>query len=259
MSFGPSRTVNPLDILVPFDFMMINLEQRTGVDALRFNYTLGDMSELDTGVVIDKELIDSSQFKFLTFSNSFEEWNYKLYLMSLYEHLIKGLSLEGAISNWGVWLEYGQFRLENAKTFERYSIGTQYYFLNDLNFFVEYHFNGAETSIEKKYDKNYMKDFQQQLAIFLKGKQYLNFGISYPIASIHAIGLTWFNNLNDSSSLLSPSFEYNFSQDWYLSIGSFVGFDNKKKSKLNSKSNSKLQSEFGVYPRAFFATLKKFF
>ena len=249
ISFGPARTVNPLDVLVPFDFLMINLEQKTGVDAIRLTVPTAEMSEFEVGMVFDKDLHSQQQFKFITFANSFNNLDFRLYLMSLYQHLIQGLDFQGSIFNWGIWLEYGHFNLWEGKQFERYSFGAQYFFKNDINFFWEYHFNGAGHALSENYQSNFSQSFQRELAIFLTSKNYLNTGISYPITPIKILNLTIFNNLNDGSQLISPSLEHNMALDWYFSLGAFIG----------TNGSSKKNSEFGQYPRAIFASIKNFF
>jgi hypothetical protein len=254
VSFGSARTINPLDVLVPFDFLMINLEQRTGVDAIRLVLPTGDMSEFEVGLVLDQNLKDSEQFRFISYGDVFKDWDYKLYLMSLYQHLIKGVDLQGSIANWGVWLEYGNFKLFEsqglkAQEFERYSLGAQYLFSNELSFFGEFHYNGAGESVSNFYQQNLSKTFQKQLAIFLSAKHYFNLGFNYRLNPLHILNLTIINNLNDGSRLISPSLEYNMAQDWYFSLGGFISIS----------ASSVSTSEFAQYPSAIYMSIKKFF
>lgn len=245
IGLGTARMVNPLDILVPFDFVMINLEERLGVDAIRVTLPVGELSEIDGAVVFNEE---NSTLNFLTFSDNLFEIDYKLYLMNAYHHQIWGFDLQSSIWEIGTWLEFGNFKLQSGKKFNRLSFGGHYFFKNDFNLLIEYHFNGAGTDDANQYVINYAKSFQKELGIFLLGRNYANLSTGYQFSPLQQVGLNIFCNLNDDSLLLSPSYEYNLDQNWYFSISSFLGLKSKIKN-----------AEFANYPKILTTNLKYFF
>jgi hypothetical protein len=55
ISLGSARIVNPTDVFLPFNVRARNTEYRTGIDAIRFQKPLGELSELDLGVIIGED------------------------------------------------------------------------------------------------------------------------------------------------------------------------------------------------------------
>ncbi len=233
IAFGVSRFINPLDILVPFNFTVINFESRFGVDGARFKYAFSDMGLLDFGVVYDKELSSADQYHFLSVRETYEQTDVLLIYQSLKQHKVYGIELQTDIFNWGVWLDYAYFDIKQLDDFVRYSLGAQYFFENEINFFAEYHFNGANAA-------------GSDLGVFVIGEEYINLGCSYPITPIHNIGLSSLNNIEDGSQFLNTNYQYNFSQDWYAELGLYFG-------------QGQVKSEFENYPQIVFFGLKNFF
>lgn len=238
VAFGSARTVNPLDILVPFNLVMINLEQKTGVDAIRLTHATGALGELEIGEVFSKDTTQDDQFKFITYADSISSWDYKLHLFSMEETLVKGLDLQGPIGNIGTWLEYGSFELKNLASRERYSLGGQYLFSSELNIFIEYHYNG--------FFGNGSISLRDKFGVFLRDRHYVNLGGNYAITPLFGVNFIVYNNIDDGSHLLAPSFEYNYSPEWYWELGGFLGVGEES-------------SEFQSYHRALYTTLKTYF
>lgn len=245
IGLGTARFINPLDILVPFDLVMINLEERLGVDAIRLTMNLGDLSDVEVISVFNE---DKKNLNLLTFSNNFNEIDYKLYLINKKKFNIYGLDVQGSLWDLGLWLELGYFQIDNEIEFSRYSLGANYFFKNELNLILEYHYNGAGTKYASNYQINFAQSFQKELGIFLKGIDYLNLLISYPISPLKNLGLNMFSNLNDESILLIPSFDYNIYENWYLNLSAFIGI-----------SSSNELAEFFNYPKIYTSSLKYFF
>ena len=86
--------------------------------------------------------------------------------------------------------------------------------------------------------------------MYLFGQDYLNWGGSYMLTPLKTFSLNIMNNLNDGSKLVSPSFDYNFANDWFMQIGGFWGFGDKA---IDGTT------EFAQYPRSLFVTVKNFF
>lgn len=233
IAFGSARTINPLDTLVPFNFLVINFEQRIGVDGVRAKIPYSDMGLVDFGVVVDRNLSFREDFKFFSLRDTLGPLDAKIMYQSLHRHNIFGLDLQSSIYGWGTWLEFGYFDMKNRNNFVRASMGGQYHFSNDLDFFMEYHFNGANS-------------LNSDVAIFVRDKNYFNLGFSYPFTPLDTFSITFYNNLQIFSNLALLSYEKNISENWYVVGGLYEGL---------GTSNS----EFGQYPQILTLNLKSFF
>jgi hypothetical protein len=252
VTFGSARTVNPLDVLVPFDLVMINMEQRNGVDAFRGRYSFSEMGVMELGTVLEDKTQGIDQFRFISIGDSFinESVDIKLLYATLKQNLIRGVDIQASVFGWGTWLEYGFFTTRENIEFKRYSFGGQYHFQNDVDFYFEYHFNEAGTTKSDEYTLTRNKSYNKELAIYLFGKEYINIGGSYLLTPLRSVGLSLMNNISDGSILIAPSYDYNFKEDWFFQVGGFFGYG---ESGLNGTS------EFGKYPKSLFITLKNFF
>lgn len=255
ISFGSARTVNPTDILVPFDFLVVDMEQRNGVDALRLKYSLSELSEIDGGVVLGNDLKDENSAAFLTYKLNYKETDYEFLAIRFKEHFLYALDLQGQVFGIGIWLEgaYVNLKQKDDKDYLRVSFGGQYHFSNDMTLFGEYHFNGAGTRKESDYLKVASSTPFSEAGVFLLGRNYLNFGGGYPVNPLIGLSLSLMNNLDDQSSLFVPRVEWNFVEDYFLHMGGFYGIGKRSPSSLDVKS------EFGSYPKSVFLILKHFY
>ena len=55
MTFGSARIINPTDVFLPFAVGTLNTEYRTGIDGIRFQRPLGQLGELDLGLVLGQD------------------------------------------------------------------------------------------------------------------------------------------------------------------------------------------------------------
>lgn len=250
ISFGSARIINPLDVLVPFNFTMVNMEQRLGVDAARLKYSYSDMGMIDFGGAIDKELESSDEYRFLSFRDTFNNLDTRVIVQSIYDYSVVGFDLETSILSWGVWIEaaqiskkensveidgveYNDTLADNQMDFERITIGGQYHFSNDFDLFLEYHYNGLALA-------------NSELGIFVTDKNYFNFGGAYPITPLQTFSSTFLHNLEDHSALMMNNYQYNISQDWYVDGGLYLGIGDE-------------DSEFRQYAQTFYMSLKNYF
>jgi hypothetical protein len=233
IAFGSARTINPLDILVPLDFITVNFEQRTGVDGLRAKIPFSEMGLIDFGVVLDQNITSENEYKFISIVETIKSYDIRLIYQNIFEYGIYGLDIQTSLWDWGIWLECAYYDLEQSDHFLRATVGGQYLFRGDISFFMEYHYN--------QFDEQ-----NTQLAIGVKDKHYYNFGGSYPITPIDIFSITLYNNLQKFSHLVLLNYERNIRQDWYIETSFYNGI---------GKDNS----EFGPYPQVISLGLKNYF
>jgi len=230
VGFGSARTINPLDILVPFDFLMINIEQKLGVDAIRTKIPFKQTGMVEFGISASEDVPFEDEYRFISFLQNDIRFLYQ----ELNQHKVWGLDIQKSLLGWGTWLELGHFDIHEGENFLRYSVGGQYQFPNELSFFVEYHQNGSRV-------------LHRDLGIFVTNRDYLNWGLDYQVTPLNKVALSSFNSLNDPSSLLNLNYELNFEENWYFDCSLYYGVGNKN------------ASEFGSYPEIVSFNLKNFF
>ncbi len=213
--FGVGKIYNPIDIFNPIDSTSIEANERKGVESIRYEYAINDLSNFDITYAKDKSafrvkgFLDVADIALVVLEDKKEKEN------------IFGYELEGEFLDSGIELrsEGGYFRDMTADTNSyKYIIGAEYGFENSLTTLAEY-----------KYESN------------TKSK---HFGInnSYQLNMLTKINLLIIKNLEDKSHIFEPSLEYSFDDEMTLSVGMF-------------DYNSDKQSEFGTYDDYCFVKL----
>ena len=71
IAFGNSRFVSPSDVFLPFDVRTLDQEYRRGVDAVRYQASIGDLSEIDVGFVMGASAQSQTSAAFLQARTNF--------------------------------------------------------------------------------------------------------------------------------------------------------------------------------------------
>jgi hypothetical protein len=244
INFGSARMINPTNVLVPFDLVMINMEQINGIDGIRGRVSLGELSEIDLG------LISGEKAGFISYKNSFSNWDTSFLFLLFNKNTLYGLDLQGSIGGVGTWFETAWVDLlkNEDSDYLTISVGGEYLFENEINVFTEYHHNGAGTNDISNYNQTKLKTPFLDGSVYLLGKNYISFGGSYPVTPLKIITMQTMYNVKDQSILLTPKLEWNFKSDYYLNLGGHFTL---------GKTNPK--SEFGDYPQVFYLLLRHFF
>ncbi len=263
ISFGSGRYINPTDIFSPFLFQDLNQEEKNGVDAFRYQLMTGDMSEFDTAFVFgeDGDLDESAAFlrgKFF-YKNS----DISLMLMDFKQNLLIGFDLTRSIGDAGFWFEAAQVYaglFEDRKSEDDYfrlTTGFDYSFNQKTYGFIEYHYNGAGTRDADNYLKNTAGNTgYTEGGVYLLGKNYLIPGVTYEINPLTFSTLYLVTNMDDFSTYLGASIEYNFKENLYLEAGGFFGFGS---SPNQDNGTVDTNSEFGSYSNAIYAGIRYYF
>ncbi len=69
VAFGSARVINPTDVLAPYAYEVLNQEERIGVDAIRAKMPVGEMGELDGGIVFGDKFRAAESALFLRSRN----------------------------------------------------------------------------------------------------------------------------------------------------------------------------------------------
>ncbi len=269
IAWGSARVINPTDVIAPFAFNELDKEERWGVDAIRMRVPLGMMDELDVGYVAGRDFkADNSAFFIRGKTYKFQTDISALFL-AFRKHLLIGLDVARAIGGAGFWLEaayvipdfFGEKENPNGENYFRASIGLDYNLNSRTYGFIEYHFNSAGENQPEKYSSLTITPAYRDGSVYLFGQHYMNIGSTYQLSPLMPLTGLLIANLSDWSLVLSPSIEYNISQNIYLAAGAYLGLGENPERVLGPLSPNPLilRSEFGSYPDMLFTSFRIYF
>lgn len=267
VAWGSARVVNPTDVIAPFSFHELDVEDRRGVDAVRLRIPAGKLQELDLGWVSGTGAAAGRNAWY--FRGSFHSWNsdWSLLLMSFRRHLLLGVDVSRSLGGAGIWLEAAYVRShrdpEEAPTtpegYFRASGGIEYFFSDHLSGFCEYHLNGAGAAAAGHYEGDFALPAYRDGAVYLLGRHYLCLGGVVHVHPLLPLTLLVIGNLGDLSLEFSPTLEYNLAQNIYLAAGAYIGLGKKAEAAPAPAGQALLRSEFGAYPGLVFTSFRIYF
>lgn len=244
VSFGVSRVINPTDIFLPFDVRTLNTEYRIGVDAVRFQHPVGQLSEVDVGFIAGKNARADDSAGFLQVRTNVSGNDLQFAFIRFAGQTLVGGGVQTAIGNAGFWFEAGN--VTGDRHYLRASTGVDYAFTESLYGLVEYHFNGAGTSNLAEYPAQLATTPYRVGGVFLLGRQYLIPSLRLQASPLLTVSGQAMVNLEDGSVFAAVTSDYNLSENTYLGLGyyHFIGPG---------------LSEYGSNPDTFYASLRYYF
>lgn len=270
ISWGSARIINPTDIIAPYSVSNLNTEEKRGVDALRLRMPVGAMSEIDVGYVAGEEfkLSESAAFARMRFYAG--DTDISLLTMDFQENLLIGGDVTRSIGGAGSWIEaayvvpdvFSSDGPENDRHYFNVTAGMDYNFGPKFYGYAEYHFNSAGKSDPDEYLRLEQNPEEQTAytegAVYLRGQQYMGIGGTYQLSPLVPLNGMVLLNLNDLSAHLSLNFDYNFTENVYISGGGIVGLGSLPE--LDGGGNLiSYESEFGAAPDLYYVAVKLYF
>ncbi len=266
ISWGSAYVINPTDIISPFNFNEIDKEEKSGVDALRARIPLGTMDELDIGYVFgDEPGIDNSAF-FVRGKFNILQSDLSIMFLGFRQNLMFGFDIAGSLGGAGLRIESAyifdkvmdkNFSEELRKNYFRFSLGLDYNFSDSFYAYCEYHYNSPGSSDSFNYLTLSSENSYKEGSVYLLGKHYLSAGMTYQLHNLLPLNTFIIYNLSDNSLIVSPTAEYNISENIYLSIGAFLSLG--KGIQAFDEGTVKLRSEFGAYPNLIYTSFRIYF
>jgi hypothetical protein len=200
-----------------------------------------------------------------------------LLAMAFRENALAGVDVTRAIGGAGVWCEAAyvwaraiddRCDVGNENDYLRLTAGADYNFGAGVYTFLEYHFNGAGASDPNDYTRNILANPTAYAdgAVYFFGRHYLIPGVTWQITPLTSLAGQVLANVGDNSYLLVPYFEYNATDNLYLSLGGYLAIgDNPTAIAIPAPSAdgdgviTQFNSEFGAYPSQYYAFLKYYF
>lgn len=260
ISFGSARFINPTDIFIPFNIQTLNQEYRVGIDALRYQASLGDFSVIDMGVIIGEDAKTENSAAFIRAKSSITGNDLEVMIIQLKDVSILGGGLEKSIGEFGFWFEtaYADLNELSVDDYIRTSIGSDYAVNESTIISLEYHYNGAGSNNSEDYISLLNTTPYKKLGIYLLGKQYLIPALIWTATPLITVNASGFFNLSDQSIFLNLSSEVSWSDNLYSDFGIYLSSGDGL---INQPSPQQvaLGSEFGSYPLSLYASLKYYF
>lgn len=264
VSWGSGKIVNPTDILAPYAFTELDTEYRIGVDAVRFRYAMGAMSELDAGMVLgpDGDLDESAVY--LRGKTYVGSTDISALVMRFRRHRMVGLDITRAFGGTGAWLEaalvspacYSDGLPQD--NYIRLTAGLDRQLTPRLYAYLEYHLNTAGSSDADGYAFLADDPAYRDGSVYLLGRHYLGTGFSFQLTGLTTVNGLVLTNLSDGSAFGSLNMEYNVARNLYLSAGMYL---NRGSSPVLSAAPPFVQvmDEFGSYPDLLYVSLRWYF
>lgn len=269
MAWGSARVLNPTDIIAPFAFQELDVEERLGVDAARVRVPLGTLAEFDAGYVFGRDFRFKQSAFFIRTKFYAARTDIGLLLLKFRENLLAGVDIARSFGGAGFWLESAYVFVDllnddsigKAHNYFRSTIGLDYSFSSKTYGFCEYHFSEAGAGAPEDYLENLSKPAFTEGAVYLMGRHYLAPGATYQISPLLTGTAQALFNLEDQSAFLVPQVEYNVAQNIYVAAGAFFGIGKRPEIAIANAATPALQfhSEFGGYPDIYFSAFRIYF
>ncbi len=259
ISWGSAHVINPTDIIAPFSFSSLNTEEKRGVDAVRLRMPIGAMSEIDLGYVAGKEFKVNQSAVFARMRFYLAETDISFLSMDFKENLLIGFDASRSLGGAGSWIEVayglpGAFSGDGPATDQQYvnlSAGMDYNFGPKFYGYGEYHYNSAGKSDTGEYAEIEQQPGEHiaytEGSVYLRGRHYGALGGTYQLTPLMPVSGMVLLNLNDLSANLSLNFDYNFTENVYISGGCYLGLGETP------------ESEFGAFPELYYISVKLYF
>jgi hypothetical protein len=259
ITFGSARVINPTDVFIPFDVRTLNTEYRTGIDAIRFQKPIGQLGELDMGVVLGPDGKPENSSAFLQLLANADGRDYQFTAMRFSDQNLIGAGVQSGLGDFGFWFESAY--VSGDEDYVRSSIGVDYGFNEDVFGMIEYHYNGAGSDDADNYLANLNEIAYRAGGVFLLGKNYLIPVISWQVSPLLGLSFQTLANLDDSSVFLSANADYSLSDNVYLGIGyqHFSGDDFNVSALNPAPEQIQLGSEYGSNPDSLYISLRYYF
>lgn len=250
---------SPNDLFAPFDAQDFYRVYKAGVDGLRVEAQLGELSQLSLigvlGYAPDStnsngwaDTVDSQRHSYvarLTTSHDDIEWG--AILGKVRRSRIVGLSIQAELLDWlGIRIEAHRAEdLNLATTSNEYSIGVEHRWPNSLMLQFEQYYHGKGLSSTSAYDP-------LNLPAGRLARRYQAMGLSYEFGPLLSGQFSLLRNYIDHSMTFNTYLLYSLSDEAELAISLNLA---------RGRANSQLQlnSEYGSLPAVLSVELRSYF
>jgi len=242
IAWGTGFAWNPTDLFNPFNPAAIELEEKSGVDAVYLAIPFGSLSRLEAAFAPGRKRLKSSAA--VRFSSNLGDYDFSIMAGEFQKDRVIGGDFSGYIGGAGFRGEFAYTWSDRGSNFVRAILNADYSFPNDYYAFIEFYFNGQGTSNKK----DYLLFIDDLLSgqIFNLAKHYFAASVIKSVTPLLGLNIYGIFNLNDKSYLIGPALTYSLATN--LEIAASIYF-----------FNGAGDSEFGLQKSSYFAYLQYYF
>lgn len=255
LSLGSARIVSPTDVFLPFDLRVLDTEYRPGVDAIRFERSLGDLSMIDAGWIAGAEGKPEESAWFGRWITNARGVDLAATWIERPDYRLAGFAANGAAGQFGLWWEAA--RVSGRESYWRSSIGIDGGFAATGLWMLELHYNGAGEQDVSRYLATEHPDAYQNFGVFLLARRYVLAGLSAQLSGVTSIAAQAILNLDDRSSFFQASVDRYLSDAWSVQAG-YYRFDGDEEIAI-TPAGIELGSEFGWNPHVVYVGIRYYF
>ena len=256
ISWGTTLFLTPADPFVPFSPADPFREFRAGVDAARLRMYPGPLSEIDvvvrsTDTAVGQEL--TALGRGLT---TWRTWELSGWGGTLYGDVAGAFGATGSLGPWAVRGEVVIREQVDGAAF-RGTVGVDRLTQvseRDLYIIVEYQRDGLGAASVDEYPAVQRSNPFSRGELQVLGRDETVVQASYQVRPLWSLNGVWIWNLNDRSTLISPSFAYSLSDDASITGGVFLGIGDDEVT-----ATRLVPSEYGLAGTTAFVSLSWFF
>ncbi len=256
VSWGTTLLLTPADPFVPFSPADPFREFRAGVDAARLRMYPGPLSEIDfvvrpTDTAVGREL--TALGRGLT---TWHSWEMSGWGGTLYGDIAGAFAAAGSLGTWAVRGET-VIREQNDGAAFRGTIGVDRLSQvkqRDLYVVVEYQRDGLGAGNVDQYPSVLQSNSFSRGELQVLGRDETAAQVSYQLRPLWSLSGVWIFNLNDRSSLISPTVAYSLSDAAAIIGGIFLGIGDSEVTATRA-----VPSEYGPAGTTAFVSLSWFF
>lgn len=250
----------PNDFFAPFAAQNFFRVYKPGVDALRADISVGQMTQLSVISVLgyEQDLTSDTGWSqspdsdrvsnLLRWSNEFNEFELSLLAGRVVDRDIIGGSLQGELFEWlGIRMEGHLASPDSTEDYDLFSLGFEHRWENTLQLNLEFFYNGLGVSSVADYQLVQITSVNQYFA-----RHYSALGGSYEITPLLMGQAVLISNIDDSSHLFSLNTVYSLSDESEMVVNLTSAFG-------EAPENGNIQSEFGSYPSSVYLELRVYF
>ena len=256
ISWGVGRMWTPADLFVAFSPVAIDQEFKPGIDAIRAKIPLDQFSQLEAVYAAFDE-----DFRHHTIGlrgqTSVRDFDVGLMAGKFFHDVVLGPFFDGEVRGVGIRGEFtftrnSAGRVQERRTFFRAVSSMDYRFLNGLYGLLEYYYNGFGQDDVDSYSRLFTSRRLARGEIFNFGQHYLGGLLDYEFHPLVQGTLFGQWNLLDLSGLVGPLIIVSVSDEADLRLGAYFPWGARIR-------GTRIRSEYGLYPRIYYAQLRLYF
>lgn len=258
VAFGSARFLSPTDILEPFLVSTLDQEYRVGVDAVRFEKSLGPFKELDLGIIAGSKWRADHSAAYARYKSSMSGNDVEVTTVLQNRWAMLGGGIERAIGNLGFWGEVAYVHSLDGRNYTRLSTGLDKSFGDNILGMIEYHYSGAGSNDPADYVVHAVDEAFTKGGVFLAGDHYVVPAVTWTVTPLLGVTASAFVNFSDDSAFLRFGGEYSLSEDIYMDFGINAAIGRGGEA-MFAPPYLTLGSEFGSVPSTAYVSLRRYF